>query len=102
MLKTLVVTLVVLGSCLAQAEDIATGSEDIFAEPQSCRVQVIQALQIPDAAMDADPETITADIPTEEYVDYLVHFADKGRVVVATMRCYKDGRPMERLNVPSI
>lgn len=100
MLKTLVVALLVLLSSSAFAEGV-TGIELGSGTPAAtecdvCTIQLYQALNV---GIEARPNLeIDWNIPTDEYKDALVVFPDVDRIVFATMRCFHDGRPMERVN----
>ncbi len=107
MLKSLVVALIVLGSVRAVAADVCEN----VSPTETCRVQIIKCLEIPDEVLDEDSEAVQKDqdtpeisqnIPTQEYTDYNVNYAYSAGIVFAKMRCYKDGRKMERLPWQSI
>ncbi len=96
MLKSVLVAIVLCGSLQTFAQET---SEVVVLEmapkTDSCIAQIIKALEVADdVALTMD---VSANLPTEEYTDYLVNFAAPDRLVVATMRCYKDGRTMERV-----
>lgn len=96
MLKTLFVAIVMLVSSLSYAEGEETGVMRMpSTDKVSCRAQILIKLQIPDEVV--DDMDVSNNTPTEEYTDYLVQTVLDNTLVLATMRCYTDGRPMERV-----
>lgn len=103
MFKTFAVAMIVLVCSHALADEAApveapveVAAMEMPKMPETCTIQLIKALNIPDSAIpDMD---LSWNFPTEEYTDGLVNFATDDRIVIATMRCFTDGRPMARVN----